>query len=517
MKKIRVIVSLVFFSLITVYFLDFADLLPVQLHTLEKWQLVPALLSLNVVVLIVLAAVTLLFGRVYCSTLCPMGIFQDIVDWTSKKFQRKKKYPVFKEQPVLRWTIVALTVIAFFTGISILNTFLDPYSAYGRISTNLVKPVYLAGNNLIAYVGSKFDYYRFYKTDIFIYGIAGFITALLTFGTIGYLSYRYGRLYCNTICPVGTVLGFLSRFAIFKIHINESKCNSCGLCSMRCKGSCIDSKTKQIDYSRCVTCFNCLQECNRKAMKFTYQSTPKLKPVPVIEDTAAVKSKRKFLFAILVVGLAGMQKLFASGPDTIKKLKEFYSAHNTPFRKKHPITPPGSGNTRSFNNKCTGCHLCVSKCPSHVLQPTFMEYGIAGMLQPQMSFQHGYCNYHCTVCTEICPSNALEKVTTKEKRNLQIGQVVFIKENCITVTDGTDCGACSEHCPTQAVSMQPYKGNLRIPTILHDLCVGCGGCEYICPVRPFRAIYVEGNPIHLQAKVPEQQEQKKVKLDDFGF
>lgn len=516
MKKLRIIVSLVFLSLITVYFLDFADLLPVQLHLLEKWQFVPALLALNTIVLAILIGVTLVLGRIYCSTLCPMGIYQDIMDWVSKKLHRKKKYPYFKEQPILRWTIVGVTVIAFFAGVSFLITILDPYSAYGRISTNLWKPVYLELNNVVAYVGSQFDYYRFYKTDIFIYSIAAFITAIITLGAIGYLSYRYGRLYCNTICPVGTVLGFVSRFSIYKIRINESKCNSCGLCAMRCKSSCIDHKEQKIDYSRCVSCFNCLHECNRSAMTYSWRPG-KLRVVPALQPVNHDESKRKFLFAMFIVALAGIQKVIAKQPDTLKKLKLFYSAHNKPFKKKHPIAPPGAINTRRFNDKCTGCHLCVSKCPSHVLKPTFMEYGLAGMLQPEMIFEDGYCNYHCTVCTEICPSNALKKVSAKEKRNLQIGQVVFIKENCITVTDGTDCGACSEHCPTQAVSMQPYKGDLRLPTIDHDLCVGCGGCEYICPVRPFRAIYVDGNPVHLTAKVPEQQEQKKVELNDFGF
>ena len=223
------------------------------------------------------------------------------------------------------------------------------------------------------------------------------------------------------------------------------------------------------------------------------------------------------MFASFLIGIAGLQKLFGKSPDTTRQVKEIYTSHNISFKRKHPVTPPGSVNVKRFNEHCTACHLCVSKCPSNVLKPALLEYGLAGILQPTMNFEHGFCNYHCTLCTEICPANALEKITEEEKKTLQVGHVHYIKENCVVVTDGTDCGACSEHCPTQAVSMQPYKNGLRIPVIDQDLCVGCGACEYICPVRPYRAIYVTGNPVHKRAHLPEKKEQKKIEVNDFGF
>ena len=270
MKRIRVIVSIIIFSLVTFYFLDFANLLPNQFHVLTLLQLVPALIALNAGVLIILVLLTLLLGRVYCSSICPMGIFQDIIDWFSKKIHRKKKYPFLKEQKILRWTIVVITVIAFWAGFSIVASLLDPYSAYGRVATNVFKPIYLFGNNIIAWIDNHFKNYLFYKTDIFVTSITSLVIALATMSIIGFLSYKYGRLFCNTICPVGTVLGFLAKFSFFKIRINNEKCNSCSLCALKCKSSCIDSASKTIDYSRCVSCFNCLEVCNRKAMSYSF-------------------------------------------------------------------------------------------------------------------------------------------------------------------------------------------------------------------------------------------------------
>ena len=517
LKKIRVSLSLLIFSTITLYFLDFADLLPKQLHTLTQLQFVPALIALNTVVLIVLIGITVTFGRVYCSSICPMGVFQDLVDWFAKKVHRKKKYPTLKERKVLRWSIVAVTALAFFAGASFLVSLLEPYSAYGRMVTILLKPVYVAGNNIIAGIDNHFKDYRFYKVDILLTSTIALVIAFLTMLIIGFFSYKWGRLYCNTICPVGTVLGFISRFSIFKIRIIPEKCNSCSLCSMKCKSSCIDSAAQTIDYSRCVNCFNCIEACNRNAMRYTL-AIAKKKPILASETQAGSTTSRRTFFAFVGIGLAGVQKLFAKNPtDTTKTLKEIYSSHNIAYKRTHPITPPGSVDLKRFNNHCTACHLCVSKCPSNVLKPTFLEYGLAGMLQPSLDFQHGYCNYHCTVCADICPANALKKISLKEKKTLQIGYVHYIKENCVVVTDGTDCGACSEHCPTQAVSMKPYKGDLRIPVIDQNLCVGCGGCEYICPTRPYRAIYVVGNPVHKQALIPEEKEKKKIDVNDFGF
>ena len=137
---------------------------------------------------------------------------------------------------------------------------------------------------------------------------------------------------------------------------------------------------------------------------------------------------------------------------------------------------------------------------------------------PVMKFStEVFCNYDCTICGEVCPAGAIKLLNLEEKHKTQIGHVVFIKENCVVFTDETNCGACAEHCPTQAVRMIDYKNNLTIPETREQYCVGCGACESICPVEPFKAIHVEGNSVHKQADLPPQEEKVEIEIDDFGF
>jgi len=187
------------------------------------------------------------------------------------------------------------------------------------------------------------------------------------------------------------------------------------------------------------------------------------------------------------------------------------------YKKKVFTSPPGSKSIDDFNKNCTACYLCVTRCPSSVLQPAVLQYGLTGIMQPFLDFNTGYCNYDCTVCSEVCPTGAIGKLDKSEKHSIQLGKSSFIKENCIIYTNGTDCGACSEHCPTKAVDMVPYKNGLVIPEINQAICIGCGACENMCPVRPMRAIYVEGNRVHEKAELPKEDKNIIIKKDDFPF
>jgi ferredoxin len=193
----------------------------------------------------------------------------------------------------------------------------------------------------------------------------------------------------------------------------------------------------------------------------------------------------------------------------------------TPFKREHPIAPPGAVSFERFNKRCVGCHLCVAKCPQKVLKPATLEYGLRGFMQPRVVFSlEHFCNFDCVVCGEVCPAGAILPLKMEEKHLTQMGRVVFIKENCVVYARNENCGACSEHCPTQAVKMVPYgdpEVGLTIPETNVDLCVGCGACESICPALPYLAIYVDGNPVQLKAKPVPKEEVQEVELDDFGF
>lgn len=509
LKKTRIVLSALFFGLITFYFLDFAEVLPNEFHVLAHIQLVPAIMSVSIFILISLIAITFIFGRIYCSVICPMGIFQDLVNWISKKIAKKKKWSRFSPaRNILRGAILAVTIVASLSGFMAILGLLDPYSAFGRMVTNVFKPVYMSGNNLLESIFSHFDNYTFYQVDASLLSVSSFIIGLVTFLLIGFLAWRHGRAWCNTVCPVGTVLGFISHFSLFKIRIDESKCTHCMICGTKCKASCIDSKNQRIDYTRCVDCFDCLGTCKEGALGY---SVPTLKKHKEEQTTTSDASKRRFLIAGLTTAAATTEVLAQA------KAAIATASGKKSDKRQTPITPPGSVSLAHFQQHCTSCHLCVSKCPSHVLKPAFMEYGLGGVMQPTVYFEKGFCNFDCTVCGDVCPNGAIRPLTTEQKHLTQMGKVVFIEENCIVYTDGTSCGACSEHCPTQALAMIPYKDGLTIPHVNTDICVGCGGCEYICPARPYRAVYIEGNKVQQEAHPFVEKLEEKVKVDDFGF
>jgi ferredoxin len=173
-----------------------------------------------------------------------------------------------------------------------------------------------------------------------------------------------------------------------------------------------------------------------------------------------------------------------------------------------PVAPPGAGRVGRFNGRCTACYLCVSACPTQTIQPALLAYGVAGLGQPSLDFSLAYCAYECVRCGEVCPTGAIAALAPAAKRRVRIGQVHFIESNCVVVTDRSACGACAEHCPTRAVRMVPYAQDLALtlPELDPEVCVGCGACEYACPVRPHKAIYVDGERVQGLAEAPRQRQ-----------
>ena len=264
--------------------------------------------------------------------------------------------------------------------------------------------VYMAGNNLLESVFSRFGNYTFYQVDASIISISSFVIGLVTFLLIGFLAWKHGRTWCNTMCPVGTLLGFVSRFSLFKIRIDENKCTHCMICGTKCKASCIDSKNQKIDYTRCVDCFDCLGSCKEGALVYSLPAaTLKKKKRQEKEEqpSASDLSKRRFLLAGLTTAAAA-PKVMAQAQDALAT-----ASGKKSDKRLTPITPPGSISQAHLQAHCTSCHLCVSKCPSHVLKPAFMEYGLEGVMQPMMYFEKGFCNYDCTVCGDVCPNGCL--------------------------------------------------------------------------------------------------------------
>ncbi|MDX9773358.1 MAG: 4Fe-4S binding protein [Bacteroidales bacterium] len=517
LKHIRTVFALFVLLLLAFIFIDFRGTLGEKAFgPILYLQFVPSLLKFLVAGVatatgfIVVIALTLLTGRTYCSFLCPLGILQDAISRAGGLIKRRfRKYGYKKPYTILRYFILVLTAGILILGGVYVLTILDPYSIFGRFMTYFAKPVALLINNLIASLLGKFDIYTLYRVDIKSFELALYLVPFAFLMLIGLLSVRYGRLYCNTVCPVGTFLGLLSKVSLFRIKFDEDNCTRCGRCAMACKSSCIDFLNKNIDISRCVNCFNCIDACKDNGMSYGLVSLKR--KVIDQEHTATDASRRNFIAGSLVL-LAGGSQLLRAQNTTPTPTKDSTVKED----RLYPVTPPGSIGVASFTSRCTACSLCVSACPTNVIQPSVNEYGFAGIMQPRMDFHSGFCNYDCNRCADVCPTGAIMPLMIEAKKLTQIGKAVFIKENCVVNTEKTACGACSEHCPTKACHMVPFEGNLLIPEIRDEICIGCGACEHACPTRPYKAIFVDGNPVHEAALKPETEKLDAVP-SDFPF
>lgn len=499
LRKIRTVLACLFFAAITLMFLDFTGTLHAYLGWMAKIQFLPAVLALNVGVVLVLVVLTLLVGRVYCSVICPLGVMQDCFSWLGGK-AKKKRFHYAKNHWILRLVVLVAFVLLMVLGLNGIAILIAPYSAYGRIATNLFQPVYMWINNLCAYFAERAGSYAFYSVDVWVESGLLLLIAAVTFVVIGFLSFRWGRLWCNTICPVGTVLGFLSKFSLLKPRIDQSKCISCKKCEKNCKSMCIDIDNHHVDYSRCVACMDCIDKCPVKAIRLTTGKNKVTAQVPEPSASEAAQSaktdtvdssRRKFVVTTAAVGGAMLLKAQESKVDGGLAVLE---DKQLPERQ-IPLKPFGAVSLKHFASHCTACQLCVSACPEQVLRPS---KGLTTLMQPEMQFDLGFCRPDCTRCSEVCPTAAIKKIDTAQKSAISIGHAVTVPHNCL-LSQGEVCNACSRHCPAAAISIvsDPSTGHSRI-AVNESRCIGCGACEHYCPVRPFSAIYVEGRQVHTE-------------------
>ena len=574
LRKIRITLAAICFVAVTLLFLDFTGTLHLWFGWLAKIQFLPAVLALNFVVIAILLVLTLLFGRIYCSVICPLGIFQDCVsNLSSRRKGKKARFSYSRKIKWLRYGVLVLFVIALVAGLNALVALLAPYSAYGRMVQSLLAPVWQWGNNLLAWIAERQDSYAFVTKDVWLKSLPTLIVAAVTFVVVVVLAWRNGRTYCNTICPVGTTLSFFSRFAMFRPVIDKSKCKSCHACERKCKAACIDVDNHKIDYSRCVDCFDCIDSCRLGALKyrfawgrgvgsgFTGAKTPQNAPVgskmtsdeskngqnrssevpasvastssapesvvrqgsptaevtdngkgvstidatsPVAEPVEATdKGRRAFLVggaAVIGGSLLSSIPMRAEEEEIKDKKRDGGFAEVLPKKapnRKTPITPFGSESVEKFYKHCTACQLCVTVCPNNVLRPSSR---LEHLMQPEMSFEKGYCRPECVKCSEVCPAGAILKITPEEKTEWKVGTAGVDYDLCVVNRDGVSCGNCARHCPVGAIRMvrknPDDEKSPRTPSVNEEKCIGCGACENLCPSRPISAITVNGYSVH---------------------
>ncbi|MDD5065711.1 MAG: 4Fe-4S binding protein [bacterium] len=502
LKRIRIILSLFMSLLFIVLFLDIGSFSSLGVKVLAWFQAGTSFLKFLTLGIgfgscgfILVFFLTFLFGRVYCSGFCPFGLLQDLFVFL---FKRKLKY--IKPYNGFRYLFLVIIIVSVLSGSMILFGLFEPFSASGRISVNLVKPVLLSvHNSFISFLEYR-GIYDFDKISLHLLDPGVLFLTFLFFIGIGILCFFFSRLYCNLLCPVGISLGLISRYSLFRIKIEKERCTGCGACEKICKAGCIDNRNRKIDPDRCVACFNCLDRCPVAALTYGRASSG-LKTAGNGLDA----SRRGFLIFLF----SSLLLLFKSFP--------LWAGQALPFlkiRKKYPVTPPGSQGISRFTRHCTGCHLCVNACPTRVITPSLFSYGTSGLFQPHLDYSRGFCEYECNLCSRVCPTGAIQPIPLEKKKQTQIGNVNLVKQNCIVYTSRTECGACSEHCPTKAVFLVPYKG-LFGPEINPQICIGCGACENVCPTLPYKAIYVEGNPVHRRSLKPAEKK-KRTKINT-GF
>lgn len=478
LRKIRIVLALVFFVGITLLLIGIG----------QQWwgwmanlQFLPSCLAANALVIAGITLLTLAFGRIYCSVICPLGVFQDIAlririqgaKSLNKCLARKgrkghpelqKHFSFSPERKWLRYIFIGATVAAIFGNIQLMVALIEPYSAYGRIVASIVRPSW---------------------------GMVS-IVAIVTFVVIILLAVFYGRAWCNNVCPVGTVLSIFSRYSLLRPVIDGDKCTACHRCERSCKASCIDTAGEpHIDYSRCVDCFDCIERCPEKAIsyKFAYghKKDDASKASEKSEDKNVDGGRRAFVGAVALLGASGIAK--ASDGNLAPVLKK-----QSPQRS-GILVPPGSGSVENFYNHCTSCQLCVSSCPNNVLSPS---NDFEHFMAPQMNYDKGYCRPECHSCSDVCPSGAITKLLEGHKLMVSIGTAHINPDLCIVNRDNVDCGNCERHCPVGAIQMIEVPGSEhKQPSVQEDICIGCGACEFLCPSRPVSAITVNGRSTHI--------------------
>lgn len=458
MKKVRICLGLTFLACVT---LLLCGLWPRQLAWAGSLQFLPALLALHLAIVAGLLLLTLVFGRIYCSIICPLGVFQDFFNALRSRLFRHRRWGFTRERKWLRYGSFALFCILLLGGVQVIVALVAPYSVYGR----------MVRTALCIADGSVW-------TSPFL---AVSVIALVSFVLLALLAFFGGRIWCNTLCPVGTLLGFFSRFALLRPIIDKQKCVSCGKCERGCKSSCIDIKRKRIDYSRCVDCFNCLSDCKFGAMKYRLAWRRNVEKAD--DANPADAGRRRFLAgSAFLIGASVSARAASVAGETV----------HTPLQPR-PV-PPGAVSRERFFDKCTACQVCVTACPNGVLRPST---DLKHLMQPEMFFDKGYCRPECNACSVVCPADAIRPFAREQKADMHWGYALVDLTRCVVTTDGVHCGNCARHCPVGAIRMvAPEEGGRKIPTVDTERCIGCGACEHLCPAKP-AAIQIVGREKHI--------------------
>ena len=405
--KIRFTLSLIIFILAATGI--FGIFYGIKIFDLQFMPLLQRVIAdffvIALILFLIIAGLTFFCGRIYCSLFCPLGILQEITGFIKQKLIKKQ----CREQInfPLKYFIAAIVWGILLGGSTIAIKYIDPYTIFGSAMTGT------------------------------IFGITAVVLVIIAV-------LLKDRIFCTNFCPVGTILGLISKISLNKIYISEV-CVSCGQCERNCPSGCINSKEKKVDNETCIKCLKCLEVCPKGGIKFGI--APK-------KDVKFSIKRRQLIIAGTALALFG--SMIKAGIEIKDKIVE---------KLKDVILPPGAVNKETFFNKCLNCNLCVENCPQKILVKANDEYGAV-----HIDYSKGVCDYNCHKCSEVCPSGAIKKLTLEEKQKTRIAMAMINEDKC------SQCGECVKACPVHAIIKENGK-----PPVLNALkCIGCGACKQAC-------------------------------------
>lgn len=485
------------------FFFQFDPLLSLSTF-LATWRIPEGVLFALFLVLI-----TLLLGKVFCGWVCPLGAIHNAVSYIRKKDLWGLRKNWLKFQRVKYYLLVFFLIAALFS----LELFgiLDPLSILYRSLSLGIFPGLNYGvraffdtlyfSDVASVTSISEPFYSFLKDNILTFRqpiyIQGLFFTVLFFGLVILNLYRR-RFWCRYLCPLGALLGFLSKTSMPKLVVDEN-CTSCMLCVDQCPSEADPNATELWKKTECFLCWNCVEVCPTRSISF--------KPsIPFASSKGNVVDLKGRRMALSALAGAFMVPFFSFS-----------------FEKKQAnpdlIRPPGALPEEEFLQTCVRCGECMKVCLTNVIQPTFLEAGLEGLWTPYLVMRLGYCEFSCTLCGHVCPTQAIKRLPVTEKQKTKIGLAFIAVDRCLPYAAQRECVVCEEHCPTPIKAIWFKKGEvtmrdgskkiLKQPVVDLELCTGCGICEFKCPVSDRPAIYI-------QSIGEDRSETNKILIEEYS-
>jgi polyferredoxin/formate hydrogenlyase subunit 6/NADH:ubiquinone oxidoreductase subunit I len=477
----------------------------ISTHTVYRW------LWRGLLVLIP----TLILGRVFCGWICPLGALQQFVSWLFNIRRNKDRLDANRYKSVFQLKYIVLVVFLVM-------------SAFGALQIGLLDPICLLTRSIVTTVQPAVDVALPPEASFLtsapgapeqrVFDGAWFVGSLLLL-LLG-MTLVIPRFFCRVLCPLGALLGVLSRFSFWRIERDVTKCTDCDLCLRGCEGA--SDPQDALRKSECFVCFNCIDDCPEDALSFALTPIPAKDRIVNLRYSSDKRAPTATLFGTPVISkrhetekkapeLPRRRWILAGALGVIAfPFLRLSNAVNKRGYDKKAIRPPGSVAEPEFLERCIKCDQCINVCPTNVLQPsTLSQGGLEGLWTPVMNFRVGFCQYNCTLCSEVCPTGAIQKISLQRKLGaeryqkqgpIRLGTAFYDRGRCLPWAMETPCVVCEEVCPVSPKAIGSYtevitrwdgtKVTLNKPYIRPELCIGCGICEHECPVGDEPAVYV---------------------------